>query len=189
MTAEPLPRRVERVLGLVRRPAGPGPFVLAVDGRSGSGKSELAAAVVGALRARGAAVRLLALEDAYPGWSGLAAGVRAVAEGVLAPLARGEPGAYRRYDWVAGRPAGTVTVAPDADVLVVEGCGAGAAACAPFVDALVWLEAPEPVRRDRALRRDAGSWAHLWDHWAAQEAALLAERDARALADLVLSTG
>lgn len=189
MTAEPLPRRVERVLRLVRRPVGPGPFVLAVDGRSGAGKSELADAVAAALRARGAAVRLLALEEAYPGWSGLAAGVRAVAEGVLAPLARGERGSFRRYDWVAGRPDGTVTVPPDADVLVVEGCGAGAAVCAPFVDALVWLEAPEPVRRDRALRRDGGSWADLWEHWATQESALLTERDARAAADLVLTTG
>lgn len=174
---------------------GPGPFVLGIDGRSGAGKSDLAAAVLPLLRARlgDDAVAGLALEDAYRGWHGLAAGVAAVAEGVLAPLAQGRPGAVRRYDWVAGVLDGDVVVpvpgAPLPRVLVVEGCGAGAAACAPYVHRLVWLDAPEAVRRERAMARDASSWAHLWAAWEAQEQALLEGRDARAAADLVIRTG
>jgi predicted kinase len=188
---------LEAVLGLVTaarvRHDGPGPVVLGVDGRSGSGKSDLAGAVTAALRADGTDVALLALEDAYPGWDGLAAGVAAVARGVLAPLSRGEPGTVRTFDWDAARPGPVLRVPapgrPVPDVLVVEGCGAGSAACAPYLDALVWLEAAEEVRRRRALERDDHTWTERWATWAAQEEALLAVRDARALADLVVRTG
>ncbi|UNX56144.1 hypothetical protein MF406_08065 [Georgenia sp. TF02-10] len=172
------------------------PLVVGIDGRSGAGKSALAAALVDVLardRPRTGAVGLLALEDAYRGWDGLAAGLAEVADGVLGPLRRGRPGRYRAYDWHAGRVDGVRAVPPPGtpvpEVLVVEGCGAGSAVLAPSVDVLVWLEAPEPVRHRRALERDGGTWAHRWDGWAAQEQALLDERDARAAADVVVATG
>lgn len=175
---------LERVLALL--PASPTPerpFVLAVDGRSGAGKTDLADAV--AEEVPGAQV--LALEDAYRGWRGLREGVEEVATGVLAELRAGRAGAYRRYDWVRGELDGTVRVEPSA-VVVLEGCGAGSLPCAPYVDVLVWLEAPEPERHHRAMARDDGTWLDQWSTWAAQESALLAERDARAAADLVLDT-
>ncbi|WP_152189709.1 nucleoside/nucleotide kinase family protein [Georgenia satyanarayanai] len=175
---------LERVLALLPvRPTGRRPFVLALDGRSGAGKSELAAAVVE--RVPGAQV--LALEDAYRGWRGLREGVEEIAAGVLAELRAGRPGTYRRYDWLSGQLDGTVRVEPST-VVVLEGCGAGSLPCAPYVDALVWLEAPEPERHHRAMARDDGTWLDQWSTWAAQESALLAERDARAAADLVLDT-
>ena len=193
--SEPVTAVVDLVLAALPVHRGPGPLVLGIDGRSGSGKSDLAREVLAQLRAQlgGDAVAGLALEDAYRGWHGLAAGVEAVASGVLAPLSQGRPGAVARYDWVAGVVDGDLVVpapgAPMPRVLVVEGCGAGAAACAPYVDLLVWLEAPEPVRRRRAMARDAASWSHLWAAWEAQEQALLDARDARAAADLVVHTG
>ena len=185
------------VLAALPGRTGPGPLVLGIDGRSGAGKSELAADVVRRLRrhahlADPGAVALLALEDAYRGWYGLGVGVGAVAAGVLEPLSRGLPGTVQRFDWAAGELDGPLTVPgpglPVPRVLVLEGCGAGAASCAPFVDLLVWLEAPEERRRRRAMSRDGESWAHLWDAWRAQEQALLEARDARAAADLVLRT-
>ncbi len=181
---------LERVLALLPDellagdgPAPRRPFVLALDGRSGAGKTDLAAAV--AARVPGAQV--LALEDAYRGWRGLREGVEAVAADVLAPLRAGRPGSYRRYDWVRGELGETVHVAPSA-VVVLEGCGAGSLPCAPYVDALVWLEAPEHERHHRAMARDDGTWLDQWSTWAAQESELLAERDARAAADAVIDT-
>ncbi|WP_413450161.1 hypothetical protein AA0Y32_05790 [Georgenia phoenicis] len=175
---------LERVLALL--PAvddGGAPVVLGIDGRSGAGKTALAAAV--AERVPGAQV--VALEDAYRGWRGLREGVEEIATGVLAPLREGRTGSYRRYDWVRGELDGTVRVEPSA-VVVLEGCGAGSLPCAPYLDALVWLEAPEPERHHRAMARDDGTWLDQWSTWAAQESALLAERDARAAADLVIDT-
>ncbi|PYG02343.1 para-aminobenzoate synthetase [Georgenia satyanarayanai] len=175
---------LERVLALL--PASPTParpFVLGIDGRSGSGKTNLAAAVAGHVTG----AQVLALEDAYRGWGGLREGVEEIASGVLAELRAGRTGAYRRYDWARGELGGTVPVGPSA-VVVLEGCGAGSLPCAPYVDALVWLEAPEHERHHRAMARDDGAWLDQWSTWAAQESALLAERDARAAADLVLET-
>jgi len=173
------------------------PVVVGIDGRSGSGKSDLAADLAGRLAAEpsldeAGAVVVLALEDAYRGWHGLAVGLGAVASGVLEPLGRGLPGSVRTYDWHRGtlgeRRHIPAPGEPAPRVLVVEGCGAGSAVCAPFVDVLVWLDAPSDVRRERALARDGGSWADRWDDWAAQERALLESRDARVAADLVLHT-
>lgn len=160
------------------------PFVLGIDGRSGAGKTELAAAVA----ARVPGSQVVALEDAYRGWRGLREGVEEVAAGVLAPLREGRPGAYRRFDWVQGRLGDPVAVAPSA-VVVLEGCGAGSLPCAPYLDALVWLDAPEHERHQRAMARDDGAWLDQWSTWAEQESALLAEHDARAAADLVIETG
>ncbi len=159
------------------------PFVLGIDGRSGAGKTELATA----LAARVTGAQVVALEDAYRGWQGLRAGVLTVVEGVLRPLRAGRPGEYLRYDWVRGEVDGRVQVAPSA-VVILEGCGAGSLPCAPYLDALVWLEAPEHERHHRAMDRDDATWLDQWSTWAAQESALLAEHDASAAADLVLNT-
>ncbi len=78
-------------------------------------------------------------------------------------------------------------VAPSA-VVILEGCGAGSLPCAPYLDALVWLEAPEHERHHRAMDRDDATWLDQWSTWAAQESELLAEHDASAAADLVLNT-
>ena len=92
--------------------------VVAIDGRSGSGKTLLGTAVAGAL-----GCPIVHLDDIYPGWDGLAAGVALVAEQVLAPLARGERAAYQRWDWMRSRPGRSVDVTAGRH-LVLEGCGA-----------------------------------------------------------------
>ena len=50
--------------------------------------------------------------------------------------------------------------------------GVLASACAPDLDLRVWLEAPAPVRRGRALDRDGEVFAPHWQEWADQERAL-----------------
>jgi len=115
----------------------------------------------------------------YPGWDGLEAAVPRLVDGVLRSLAEARPASYRRWDWVAGADGPLVAV-PPAGVLVVEGAGCGARACAPFLAVLVWLDGPEPWRRERALARDGATYAPHWERWAAQERAHFArERTAR----------
>ena len=170
------------------RPARRTPLVLAIDGRSGAGKTLLAHAAAVELRAGAAPdIAVLALEDLYLGWDGLQAGLDAAA-GLLADLAAGRAGSAPRWDWNDSRVDGLVTVGhPLPSVLVVEGCGAGSDTLAPYVDLLVWIEVPEERRRRRAQARD-GEWGVPWERWAAAEAELLARRDAPALADLVVGT-
>ncbi|HZK06183.1 MAG TPA: AAA family ATPase [Actinomycetaceae bacterium] len=160
-----------------------GAAVAAVDGRSGSGKTDLAAALAGMLEQ----VRVLHLEDAYRGWHGLAEGLAAVTSGVLAPLAEGRAGAFRSWDWYAGE-LGELRVVPalePGELLLIEGCGALAEPCAAFAEFGVWCEATEDVRRSRAAARDPYEWSDKWAGWAFQEESLAYRR----VPDLVLHTG
>nr|WP_106181454.1 uridine kinase [Prauserella shujinwangii] len=129
--------------------------VLAIDGPSGSGKTTFAREVVAELRARGARVALVSTDD-FATWDDPVGWWPRLADGVLHPLAHGEPGRYRRMDWTGGRPrlGGWVEVAVP-DVLVLEGVSAGRASVRPRLSLLCWVEDPdERARLNRAVARD-----------------------------------
>jgi uridine kinase len=160
-----------------------GTRVVAIDGRSGAGKTRLAAELSGEL---GAAV--VSLEDLYGGWDGLERGIGVLVSEVLEPLAAGRAARVPRYDWVARAWAGPAVLEPP-EVLIVEGVGAGARRAAAFESLLVWLEAPTAVRKQRALARDGETFAPYWDMWAAQEDAMLGRERTPERAGLVIGTG
>ena len=64
-----------------------------IDGRSGSGKTELARAIA----ADWPEAQLVRMDDLYPGWDGLAAGSALVPELLTT-------GRYRAWDWATGAP-------------------------------------------------------------------------------------
>jgi anthranilate synthase component 1/para-aminobenzoate synthetase len=160
------------------------PAVIAVDGRSGAGKTSLAGELAAALRAH-RTVALVHLEDLYPGWDGLAEGIERCAAGILEPLRAGAAARWRVWDWAAHGEGQERTTEP-ADVVVLEGVGAGAAPLRPHLDAVVWVEAGAAERKRRALGRDGETYAPHWDRWAAQEDAWLAHDDVPASADVVV---
>jgi uridine kinase len=142
--------------------------VVAIDGRSGSGKTRLS----GLLREElGAPV--VSLEDLYGGWDGLERGIDLLVTEVLEPLAAGRTARVPRYDWIT-RTWGAPTPLDPPELLIVEGVGAGARRAAVFESLVVWLEAPDAVRKKRALGRDGETFTPYWDYWAAQEDAMLA---------------
>jgi uridine kinase len=186
-------RVVERVGQLVAHPparAGgtPGrPVVIGVDGRSGAGKTVLAAEVAARL-APGVEVTVVSLEPMYRGWHGLAAGTRLWSEQVLPALSAGRAAEYAGWDWDSGRP-GPVTRLRPCDVVLAEGVGVGVRRARPALDLLVWLEVPPEVRRRRALARDGAPFTAWWDAWAQQESELLAADPIPSAAGLVVSGG
>lgn len=176
-------------------PARAGATLVAVDGPSGSGKTTLAGRLAAALGDDAAGddaagdprgtVPVVHVEDLYPGWDGLDAVVPRLVDGVLAPLAAGRAGRYRRWDWGADTDGGPVDV-PAVPLLVVEGAGAAARAAAPYLALVVWLDGPPAWRRRRALARDGATYAPHWQRWAAQERAHFAREGTRGRADVVL---
>lgn len=149
-----------------------GPRLLGIDGRSGTGKTTLARAVVDQLAARGVTAPCVHMDELYAGWQGLAGAPRALHRQVLNPLRSGEAASYRRWDWARGSYARHPVRVPAAEVVVVEGVGATHADPGAY-DLTVWLSAPTPIRRARALSRDGEVFAPHWDTWAAQEDELL----------------
>jgi hypothetical protein len=164
------------------------PAVVALDGPSGAGKSRLALAL--ADRLPGAAV--VRLDDLYPGWDGLEDAVPLLVDHVLRPLAGDAAITAPSWDWARDRPGPARRLPalgpPRPRIILVEGAGAGARAVAPWLAGLVWLEADERVRRERALARDGETYAPHWSRWARQEAAHFGRERTRDRADLVLDS-
>jgi cytidylate kinase len=176
------PPAVRRVVDLLTsRPAtlGDGRLVC-VDGPAGSGKTTLAAEIAAAVTKS----VVVHMDDLFEGWDGLPT-VDAQLDSLLLPLAAGEAGSYRRWDWDAGAWAERVTVAPTG-LLVVEGVGAGSLRAAGVTTVLVWVEAPYDVRMRRGLERDGDAFAPHWEAWARAEAEHFAQHRTRERADLVV---
>lgn len=145
-----------------------------IDGRSGSGKSELATSLAEHL-----GWQLLRLDDVYPGWDGLDAASRALPQ-ILTT------GRWRRWNWAAGAPGEWCVLEADRP-LIVEGAGALSRAARPLADAAIWVELDAATRKRRALKRDGATYAPHWERWAAQEDAFVVREHPEGLADLVVS--
>jgi adenylate kinase family enzyme len=148
--------------------------LMLIDGRSGSGKSELATAIA----ARLPAVQLVRLDDVYPGWDGLEAASTHVHEEIIAN------GRWQRWDWQTGTPAEWHELDPLRPALV-EGCGSLSRANKAAAVAALWVEYPTAGRKERALAREP-DFADHWDAWAAQEQAFIDRENPRSLADAIV---
>jgi uridine kinase len=157
--------------------------VVAVDGPSGAGKTDFGAA----LAARLPGAQLLHMDDLYAGWDGLEQAVTDLHDQVLAPLARDEQAAYRRWDWEHGEYAGWHRL-PSTELLLVEGVGSGANPGWRLESALIWLEANHDERFRRGIERDGESYLPHWRQWAALEEALFEVDATRSRADLIINT-
>ncbi|MBN9214543.1 MAG: hypothetical protein ABS62_06210 [Microbacterium sp. SCN 70-200] len=156
--------------------------VILIDGRSGAGKTTLAAL----LRERWSGdVQIVALDDVYPGWDGLAAGAEIVREQILEPLANGTSAHWRRWDWARAEPGETMVTDATTPV-IIEGSGVLTPASAVLAPIRVWLESPTASRRERALARDGDTYRPHWDRWAAQEDVHLTADAPRDLATIII---
>lgn len=160
------------------------PIIIAVDGRSGAGKTTVAVELAALLR-RHRTVSLFHLEDIYPGWDGLAGGVERYIDSVLRPLHEGQSATWTAWDWTAKHDGASRTTAV-APVVLVEGVGASHGRAADFLDAIIWVDTPTQARKERALARDGESYAPFWDIWAEQEDHLLDGASSAEHADILI---
>lgn len=147
--------------------------ILLIDGRSGSGKTELATALVAETGAE-----IVRLDNIYLGWDGLEAGSAAV------PQIIGER-RWQRWDWRSNSLAEWHEIDPSAP-LIIEGCGALSKANRALADYGLWVSFPDAARKKRALDRDGDMFAPHWDVWAVQEGAFIARENPASLADEIV---
>ncbi len=155
--------------------------LIAVDGRSGAGKTWLAAELATPLGAP-----VIHMDDLYPGWEGPGPAAGVLAGWVIEPLARGEPARWRRFDWATMSYAEWHTTEA-AGVVVLEGCGSIRSALAGAYAARIWVEAPAAARRQRLRARP--DWAAYEPHaqrWAELEEQLYETEDTRRHCDVIV---
>lgn len=183
MPSDPL--RVARAVAdrVLAAPAtlGPGRLVC-IDGPAGSGKTTLSAALADVVPD----AQVVHCDDLLQGWGGLSRLADTVAA-MLAPVAAGEVGRWRRWDWLADGWAETHEVVPGG-LLVLEGVGSWSPAIADLVGELVWVEAAPDLRLDRGIARDGEDMRGAWEQWRRDEDALFTRLRTRAHADVVVDT-
>ncbi|SKB01209.1 Uridine kinase [Agreia bicolorata] len=158
--------------------------IILLDGPSGAGKSTLADRIVDGWP--GTVVpQLVRLDDIYPGWGGLRAAGEHVHRFVLEPIAAGAPARWQRFDWNADAPAEWHDIDPERPLLI-EGCGVLTRANAALADVRMWLDAPDDIRKHRALERDGETYAPHWDEWQRQWESFVEGENPASLADLRL---
>ncbi|WP_210502294.1 nucleoside/nucleotide kinase family protein [Nocardioides xinjiangensis] len=156
--------------------------LVCIDGPAGSGKTTLAAALAELVPR----AHVVHSDELLEGWRGLP-GLAATVTRLLTPLAGGEPGRWRRWDWHADGWAESREVRPGG-LLVLEGVGCWSPAIGHLVGVLVWLEADPGVRLARALERDGDYLRAHWDQWRTDESELFERYRTRSRADFVVRT-
>lgn len=209
--AAPLVARLRA--GLVTRrhhgasPDGGGPIVVGLDGRSGSGKSTMAAAVAVALEHGD--VTVIEGDSFYGGGSAATWDRRTPAENadlvidwrrqraVLRWLRQGRTATWHPFDWesdrwdqepapVAARPVAAVA----APVVLLEGVYSCRPELADLVDLRVLLDVAPELRRLRLVEREGEDHRPDWDErWSAAEDHYFATAMPPERFDLVLAPG
>ena len=191
-----LAQRISEAHGSLRSLGEQRPLIVAIDGRSGTGKSTLAAAVAEQLNARPLTAQVIDGDDFYAGGvtvrpeppevlAGLCIDWRRQRE-VLQTLRAGERAQWHPFDWDAfdGSLSPELHSCEPCDAVLLEGVYSARAELADLLDLRVLLTVPDEVRLSRLLAREGelGPWERQWH---AAEACYLDETSARAF-DLVI---
>jgi hypothetical protein len=165
--------------------AGHRPVVLAMDGRSSSGKTTLA----GRLRDVVAGSAVVHTDDiawwhSRFGWADL------LIDGVLLPARAGQPVTFRPPQWDQRQRPGAIEVPAGCPLLIIEGVGAARRESVHLVDAAIWVQSDEREAERRSLARVGwpGGALTLRHHrdWMAEEMPFLAGQRPWERADLII---
>lgn len=154
---------VERVL-----PTSPAtaPGILAIDGRSGGGKSTLARRLSHAIP-QSVVVHTddVAWHHSFFDWQEL------MIDGLLRPISNGQAVTYRPPAWETRGRQGAIEIPAEAHVVIVEGVGASRTEFAPWLTASIWIQSDLVEAERRGLERDGGTAEakRFWDEWMAAE--------------------
>lgn len=149
------------------------PRIIAIDGRGGSGKTTLAAALAEELGATVVHADDLAWHEPLFGW-------RDRLDELLTAVRAGDGVSYRPPQWRARGREDAIEVPAGCPVVVVEGTGASQSG--DSVDVVVWVQADADEAERRGIARDLASGVNgdeeetvaFWRDWMAHEVPFLA---------------
>ncbi|CAM3145693.1 uridine kinase family protein [Stackebrandtia soli] len=175
------------VSAIVERPPRLGATrLVAVDGRSGSGKSTFARRLAERVSAAGHVVAIVHTDDLLIGWEHpLEVGPR-LSSAVLGPISRGEAARFRAYDWERGEMADDFVSVDPPDILIMEGVSSARREWNPLLTFNVFIYADANAALGRVLDRDGMDVRDRMTVWQSQEDGYFADDDPRSRADRVV---
>jgi energy-coupling factor transporter ATP-binding protein EcfA2 len=160
-----------------------GPGIVAIDGRSASGKTTLVTllshAVPGSVVVH---TDDIAWHHSFFAWTDL------LLDAVLEPVRAGQGVAYRPQAWRERGREGAIEVPTGCSLVILEGVGAARRELTHALDAVVWVQSNMEGARMRGIARDGGDAAAVafWDEWMAAELIFLADQRPWERADVVV---
>jgi uridine kinase len=152
-----------------------GPVLLAVDGRSGAGKTTVTSRLVaGTSEAEVVHTDDVAWKHSFFDWASL------LVAGILQPLKAGERVDYRPPGWDSYSRPGSIQLSAQPSLVIVEGVGVIRASLADWFDGLMWVSADRQRARERGIARDIAlgggtrDTASFWAQFLAEEDPFLA---------------
>jgi hypothetical protein len=158
--------------------------VIAIDGRSSSGKTTLA----GRLATCDRDAHVVHTDDVAWNYS-IFGWAEVLAEAILTPVRCGDPVSFRPPGWVTQDRPGSIDVPAGISTLLVEGVGSWRRELAEVIDAGVWVQADLDVMDERNMTRvDAGELPmRLHEQWMAEEVPFLAAQRPWERASLIVA--
>jgi hypothetical protein len=162
-----------------------GPLVVAIDGRSASGKTTLADRLQQAVPA----AQIVHTDDiawfhSRFDWAD------ALVTGILQPLIQGRDVHYRPPGWVLRDRRGEIEVSALAKLVIVEGLGSSRRELSAFIDYAIWVQSDEASARHRGVLRDRVALGYAaddeWQSWQDEEVPFLLADEPWRRADVVV---
>lgn len=155
-----------------------------IDGPSGAGKTTLAYALAGTIPAE-----IVHTDDLLDGWEGQFTYWERLESQILRPIAAGEAGAYRAYNWNDSHFDDEWIKVPVSEVLIVEGVGAGREQGRDRASLVIFVTAPPAVREARSLARDGIEMQEHLRPWRKREELHFGADATAWCADVVIGSG
>jgi uridine kinase len=124
------------------------PFIIAISGFGGSGKSVLAKKLQASL----GNTEVIAIDDFYGGPDGKETYVNLLSQ-VLLPGRKGDPIKYQEQDWATRQPAKWREIR-NMSYLILDGNTLLRPDVSPYYDFKVWIDCPLEVATARGMKRD-----------------------------------
>jgi uridine kinase len=159
-----------------RRSAATAPFIVALDGRSGTGKSTLAKELANRLEATA-----ITQDDFYTGgalvdWNKLTAQQKAdlvidwrrVRQEALEPLRANRQAVWHPFNWTTLEGLAPYTIAAEpTKIVILDGAYAARPELSDLINLSVLVRLPDTVRRERLRHREGEdhvmAWQQVWD--------------------------
>ena len=147
------------------------PAIIAVDGRSASGKTTLASRLAALVENAS-----LVHSDDVAWWESFFAWDHLMAAGILEPLHRGRSVDFRPPAWDRRGREGSIVVPSDTPLVIVEGVGVSRRSLQHLLDGAFWVQADIDESRRRGIARDGGRQQDVdfWDEWDREEVPFIA---------------